>query len=55
MSASHSTRYGQGWRECQQQKREFRAAEGIICAAIAGALIWAVFGAIVVVLWGVML
>ena len=55
MSASHSTRYGQGWRECQRRNRELRAAEGIVFAVVGGAIAWAVLGAIVVVLWGVML
>lgn len=55
MSSAYSTRYGQGWRECQRRNRELRAAEGIVFAVIGGAIAWAVFGAIVAILWGVML
>jgi len=56
MSSAHSTRYGQGWRDCQQQqRRELDAAEGIVNAAIWGAALWAVLGLVLVTLWGVML
>jgi len=55
MSNAHSTRYGQGWRDCQQQRRELDAAEGIVNAMIWGAAIWAVLGLALVTLWGVML
>lgn len=55
MSNAHSTRYGQGWRECQQQKHQHHATEGILFSVIAGAIVWAIFGAFVVTLWGVML
>jgi hypothetical protein len=55
MSAAHSTRYGQGWRECQQQRRQHDAFEGILFAVIAGAVVWAVLGLLVATLWGVML
>jgi hypothetical protein len=59
MSNSHSTRYGQGWRDCQeqrqQQQQQHDAAEGIINAAIWGAALWAVLGLVLVTLWGVML
>lgn len=55
MSNAHSTRYGQGWRDCQQQRRQHDAAEGILFSVIAGAIVWAIFAAFVVTLWGVML
>lgn len=55
MSNAYSTRYGQGWRDCQQQKRQHSATEGIVNAAVAGAILWAVLGALVATLWGVML
>jgi hypothetical protein len=55
MSNAHSTRYGQGWRDCQQQQRQHDAAEGIINAAIWGAALWAVLALVLVTLWGVML
>ena len=55
MSNSHSTRYGQGWRDCQQHKQQHDAFEGIINAAICGAALWAVLGLVLVTLWGVML
>jgi hypothetical protein len=55
MSNSHSTRYGQGWRDCQQHKQQHDAFEGIINAAIWGAALWAVLGLVLVTLWGVML
>ncbi len=55
MSNSHSTRYGQGWRDCQQQQRQHDAFEGILNAALLGAAMWAVLGLVLVTLWGVML
>jgi|688.fasta_scaffold916603_2 hypothetical protein len=55
MSNSHSTRYGQGWRDCQQHRRELDAAEGIVNAMIWGAALWAVLALVLVTLWGVML
>jgi hypothetical protein len=55
MSNAYSTRYGQGWRECQQHKRQHDAFEGILFAVVAGAVVWAILGALVVTLWGVML
>lgn len=55
MSNAHSSRYGQGWRDCQQQRRELDAAEGIVNAMVWGAAMWAVLGLVLATLWGVML
>jgi len=55
MSNAHSTRYGQGWRDCQQHKRQHDAAEGIVFSVVAGAIVWVIFGLLVATLWGVML
>lgn len=49
-----SSRYGQGWAELQRQQAHVKAFEGFCNAAIAGAIVWAVFGCVLIILWGLM-
>jgi len=52
--APRSTRYGQGWRDLQRHQAHVRAFQGFMNAAVAGAIVWGVFGLLMIVLWGVM-
>jgi hypothetical protein len=46
---------GLGWADLQREQSHTRAFEGFINAALAGAVVWALFAMLMVCLWGVML
>jgi hypothetical protein len=46
--------YAQGWRDQQRSPEHVRAMSGFLNAAVAGAILWAVFGGLLAILWGVM-